>query len=157
MAMEYLQLICLTKSIALIYSRVSRCGTPSSASLYCTSTSPVCSWSHSAQQRGRKSLTSMKRLYIYCVYSFKNAVLIIFKCFLCVLYRHGDMRVTMAYELFSMWQKLGVPSPPFPSLTHTRHTSITVETQAFKFRKSQESLTCISVLQVTTSPTSSRE
>lgn len=41
----------------------SRCGTPSSASRCCTSTSPVCSWRRSAPQRGRKSLTSKQTFY----------------------------------------------------------------------------------------------
>jgi len=32
------------------------------------------------------------------------------------LHRYGDMRVMMAYELFSMWQKLGeMKLPPFGS------------------------------------------
>lgn len=45
-----------------------RCGTPSSASLYCTSTSPVCSWRHLAQRRERKSSTSKSESYWLCAF-----------------------------------------------------------------------------------------
>lgn len=83
-----------------------RCGTPFSVSLYCTSTSPVCSWRRLAQLRERKHSTSKKKLVFSCVH-FSHICLILNKLFNLFSSRHGDMRVMMAYELFSMWQKLG--------------------------------------------------
>lgn len=93
-----------------------RCGTPFSASLCFTSTSPVCSSRRLARLRERKSLTSEKPA-MYSLYSFSppqvnylsnfpHFILLSFPC------RYGDMRVMMAYELFSMWQKLGASDSP---------------------------------------------
>lgn len=59
---------------------------------------------------------------IMCILTLAN-YLSNFLCFnfLSIPCRYGDMRVMMAYELFSMWQKLGMLDPPPPPHTHA-HT-----------------------------------
>lgn len=76
--------------------------------------------------------------------------------FLPIPCRYGDMRVMMAYELFSMWQKLGMLDPHHHHHTHM-HIYITVKCLHFCEMNSL-TLICLNLCnQVTTSPTSSQE
>lgn len=84
-----------------------------------------------------------------------NFLFFTFRCLLC---RHGDMRVMMAYELFSMWQKLGASDNPIPQHTHTHVTVKHLHLDLYKMNENSVLQSIwISAIQVTTSPTLSQE
>jgi len=97
-------------------------------------------------------------VFIMCIFSvdYFSDLPLLFSLYHFFFSRYGDMRVVMAYELFSMWQKLGASSPSPPQ--HIVHTLPWSTCNIFLKSYNQRCLSVwLCVIQETTSPTSSQE